>query len=154
LTLESHLGQLRAIQLPIRVRHLGAKDSHDLRVDRLPWLHQRAPQLVGLDHVRTKLAQPRSHGAFAAAKPSGQPHAQHHSPRLILAALTVFAMSIAIVRGPTPPGTGVYAPATSNAFGCTSPTMVDPRFRKFSARLPFPAKNFSNSSLSVMRLMP
>src|SRR5207245_7914475 len=34
-------------------------------------------------------------------------------PRRILAAFTVFTISIAMVRGPTPPGTGVIAPATS-----------------------------------------
>ena len=42
------------------------------------------------------------------------------------AALIVFAMSIAIVSGPTPPGTGVIAPATSATSGCTSPTSTDP----------------------------
>ena len=34
-------------------------------------------------------------------------------PRLRRAAFTVLLISMAIVRGPTPPGTGVIAPATS-----------------------------------------
>ena len=39
------------------------------------------------------------------------------------AALSVFTSSIAIVIGPTPPGTGVIAPATSlTASKSTSPT--------------------------------
>jgi hypothetical protein len=42
------------------------------------------------------------------------------------AALTVFAISIAIVSGPTPPGTGVKAPAFSATSGCTSPTSTEP----------------------------
>src|SRR5712691_13336003 len=56
-------------------------------------------------------------------------------PRLILAALTVFAISIAIVSGPTPPGTGVMAPAISATSGCTSPTRTDPFARNVSSRL-------------------
>src|SRR6476646_11096366 len=38
-------------------------------------------------------------------------------PRRNLAARTVFAMSIEIVKGPTPPGTGVIAPADSATSG-------------------------------------
>ncbi len=41
----------------------------------------------------------------------------------IIAAFTVFFISIAIVIGPTPPGTGVIAPATFSAVSnSTSPT--------------------------------
>ena len=43
------------------------------------------------------------------------------------AAFTVFAISIAIVSGPTPPGTGVSAPAVAATSGCTSPTSTEPR---------------------------
>ncbi len=44
---------------------------------------------------------------------------------LISAALSVFFISIAIVIGPTPPGTGVIAPATFSALSnSTSPTRV------------------------------
>src|SRR5271156_885139 len=61
------------------------------------------------------------------------------SPRRILAALTVLYISIAIVRGPTPPGPGVKAPATSATSGCTSPTRVEPFVRNVSSRFVFPA---------------
>ena len=48
---------------------------------------------------------------------------QHGLSPAAAAAFTVFAISIAIVSGPTPPGTGVSAPATSATDGsCTSPT--------------------------------
>ena len=62
-------------------------------------------------------------------------------PLRIFAAFTVLAISMAMVRGPTPPGTGVIAPATSAALGCASPTSVDPFVRKLSSRLALPAKN-------------
>ena len=40
-----------------------------------------------------------------------------------------------MVRGPTPPGTGVSAPATSATAGCTSPTTTDPRRAKSAWRV-------------------
>ncbi len=42
------------------------------------------------------------------------------------AAASVFLSNSAIVSGPTPPGTGEIAPATSATDGCTSPITVDP----------------------------
>ena len=42
------------------------------------------------------------------------------------AAATVLASSMATVMGPTPPGTGVRAPATSATSGATSPTIRSP----------------------------
>ncbi len=50
------------------------------------------------------------------------------------AAASVFLSSIAIVSGPTPPGTGDSAPATSATSGCTSPTVSDPRRSNASRR--------------------
>ena len=49
-------------------------------------------------------------------------------------AVSVFLSSIAIVSGPTPPGTGVSAPATSATAGCTSPTTSAPRRSNASRR--------------------
>ena len=49
--------------------------------------------------------------------------------------VSVFFRSIAIVSGPTPPGTGVSAPATSATAGCTSPTTSEPRFVEASRRV-------------------
>jgi hypothetical protein len=53
---------------------------------------------------------------------------------------------MAMVSGPTPPGTGVIAPAISATSGCTSPTSVDPFVRNDSSRLAFPAKRRANST--------
>ena len=57
-------------------------------------------------------------------------------------------ISITMVKGPTPPGTGVKAPATARtSSGCTSPTSTEPRFcnvargagyRERSCALPLP----------------
>ena len=57
------------------------------------------------------------------------------SPTECRARLTVFFISIAIVIGPTPPGTGVMADATVlTASKSTSPTMRYPRFLVASGR--------------------
>ena len=58
------------------------------------------------------------------AMPPVRPTRSRASPQAApTAALTVFAISIAIVSGPTPPGTGVSAPATcATSRACTSPT--------------------------------
>jgi hypothetical protein len=51
-----------------------------------------------------------------------------------MAAFTVLAISIAMVNGPTPPGTGVMAPAISATSGWTSPTKVEPLAKNVSSR--------------------
>src|SRR6266446_327735 len=50
------------------------------------------------------------------------------------AAFTVLLMSMVMVMGPTPPGTGVSAPAVLIALGWTSPTRALPFARNFSRR--------------------
>src|SRR5260221_3911644 len=55
-------------------------------------------------------------------------------PRRRRAAFTVLFMSMVMVMGPTPPGTGVSAPAVFAASGCTSPTRAEPLARHFSRR--------------------
>src|SRR5450432_1202069 len=76
-------------------------------------------QLVRLNQVATQIAQGVSGERFAARETPRESYAEH---RCRSAALTVLAMSMAMVNGPTPPGTGVYAPANSRtASGSTSP---------------------------------
>src|SRR5688572_6670742 len=70
------------------------------------------------------------------------------------AALTVFAISIAIVSGPTPPGTGVRAPAVAATSGCTSPTSTEPRFSNTCRRSLWRPKIRLASSADVTELMP
>src|SRR6185436_1181280 len=61
----------------------------------------------------------RSAGAKAAARHGRRRHHATYLPYLTLcsAAKSVFLSNIAIVNGPTPPGTGVSAPATPSTFG-------------------------------------
>src|SRR2546423_143669 len=49
------------------------------------------------------------------------------------AAFTVLLMSMVMVMGPTPPGTGVSAPAVLTAPGWTSPTRALPLAQNFHA---------------------
>src|SRR5439155_25211600 len=61
-------------------------------------------------------------------------HQAYLTVRRSSAARTVFFRSIATVSGPTPPGTGVSAPASSATAGCTSPTTTEPRRSKSWSR--------------------
>jgi hypothetical protein len=47
-------------------------------------------------------------------------------PSLLLKLVMVLLSSMAMVMGPTPPGTGVIAPAVANASADTSPTVLFP----------------------------
>jgi hypothetical protein len=96
--------------------------------------HQSVGNLIGTDDVAAKFAHHGGYGALATTDPAGQANAEHHwleagwleagrletgraavTPagwaRLSRAALIVLLMSMAMVSGPTPPGTGVMAPA-------------------------------------------
>ena len=87
---------------------------------------------------------PRTSSSTRAARPprptrawtrSGPPFRRSPDhPPAAEAAASVFLSSSAIVIGPTPPGTGVSAPATSATSGCTSPTTSEPRFSKVARR--------------------
>ena len=72
------------------------------------------------------------------------------SVRRASAALIVFASNIAIVKGPTPPGTGVSAPATHATSGCTSPVTTDPRLSKAASFLE-PAPNSCSTWARLVR---
>src|SRR5579872_1725995 len=102
----------------------------DNRVVRLASRQQHlVPQLIGFDQVASESSERVPHETFAARQPPCQPYSQH---KCCSAAVTVFAISIAIVSGPTPPGTGVYAPASSSAASrSTSPTSPLPSAARF-----------------------
>jgi len=84
-------------------------------------------ELRGLVEVERPAAagrQPLAHLRLAGRDAAGEADAQQGSPQSAFkAARTVFAISISIVKGPTPPGTGVSAAATAaTSTACTSPT--------------------------------
>ena len=66
----------------------------------------------------------------------------------------MFLSSIAIVSGPTPPGTGDSAPATSATSGWTSPTTIDPRRSNASRRFEPAGNSRSTSARSATWLVP
>ena len=82
---------------------------------------------VGVENLTIPIAQQGRHRRLPRGDPAGESDAQHQgwdltaagarAPRRSLAALTVLLISMAMVSGPTPPGTGVYAPATSTTSG-------------------------------------
>ncbi len=66
--------------------------------------------LIGLDEETSQSHELLRHKTLAAGQASGQPDFQHEAPpawRLRSAEATVFAINMAMVSGPTPPGTGV-----------------------------------------------
>src|ERR1051325_10097122 len=74
--------------------------------------------------VKHPPAPPPPPRRLAAGEAAGEADRQDQ-PRLRSAAVTVFFISMAIVIGPTPPGTGVIAPATSlTRAKSTSPTVA------------------------------
>ena len=65
-------------------------------------------QFVGLDEMAAELGQRFAHEALAAREPAGESDFQHErsEPR-VPRPRTVLTISMAMVSGPTPPGTGV-----------------------------------------------
>src|SRR6185437_1540390 len=110
---------------------------------------------VGVNHRHATGAQHLRYRAFAARQPARQSDPCHFGSRRRCAAARVFFINIAMVSGPTPPGTGVKALASAHAArGSTSPTSVLPRLANSSRRFSFPGKNLSTSSACVMRFTP
>src|ERR1019366_6217909 len=84
--------------------------------------HHRMADFIRLDQQATVTGQRLADKRFSAGDAARQPNLQH-TPKRRSAEATVLTMSMAMVRGPTPPGTGVYAPAHSTtSMGSTSPT--------------------------------
>src|SRR5262249_25410294 len=154
--IEGQRGQPSAINRAVRAQNLPAKGFHQLLVDRLAGAVELVHNLVGVNHFSAQVREYSGDRGFAAGHAAGQAHAQHRylRPRRMVQAFTVLAMSMAIVNGPTPPGTGVMAPATSAARGSTSPTSVEPFSANAFWRAASPEKNLSNSLWSVILLMP
>ena len=85
----------------------------------LAGLEHFVAQRIDFQNLAIEIAQHAGHGGFSGCDSAGQADAQHQrsllhaaatgarEPRRMRAAFTVLLMSIAIVSGPTPPGTGV-----------------------------------------------
>src|SRR5450432_4560428 len=128
---------------------------------------------IGIQYGKTQLAQHRADRALPAGDSAGKPQTKHErfyramalcagfvednfpegSPRRSRAAFTVLLISMVMVIGPTPPGTGVSAPATLAASGCTSPTSAEPLALNFSMRAGEFLKSRSASAASGTRFV-
>ena len=112
-----------------------------------------ACERVRLDDAHAQAAKSGEHHALPRRDAAGERDAQHQRSRAApSAARTVFDSSIATVSGPTPPGTGVSAPATSATSGWTSPTISDPCFAKTASRGDPAGNQRPTSSESVTRV--
>src|SRR5277367_3280450 len=114
-TSKRQFGKRASIQASIGANDLRAEALDDAVVDRPPRLHELAPNLIGVDDRNPEVREHAAHRRLAAAQSAGKSNAQHQAgkPRRILAARTVLDISMAMVSGPTPPGTGVNAPLTA-----------------------------------------
>ncbi len=111
----------------IRGEDAASKFAHHILVSVGPGLDQTVGDLVGIQHAAAKFAKNRGDRGLSGGDSARQAHAQHQGlaatapgafigaacARLRRAAFTVLLISKAMVSGPTPPGTGVIAPATS-----------------------------------------
>ncbi len=126
---ESQLCELAPIDASVGAENPRAEMLHNVFVDLGSRRHQLVSDPICLNNPRPELAKNVSDRAFAASEATGQAYAKQDdpccsgdaevsaAPRRRRAALMVFAISMAMVSGPTPPGTGVRAPATSATAG-------------------------------------
>src|ERR1035437_2912459 len=83
-------------------------------------------EFIRVDQQTSIAGQRLADKLFSADDAARQPDFQH-TPERRSAEATVLTISMAMVSGPTPPGTGVYAPARSTTpMGSTSPTSTLP----------------------------
>src|ERR1700733_7605193 len=74
---ERNLRQRTAIQPSIRQYHTFAKMVDDARIDRLPWLHQLAPDHVCLDDMRAMSRKQSCRSGLPASETACKADAQH-----------------------------------------------------------------------------
>jgi|SRR5690242_13828804 len=127
--IKGNLSQLGAVDAGVGIEDRISKMAYDCIVGASARLEQFVSDLVSIENISSSCSKHLSDAGFAAGQPPGETNSQAHgsaNPRRMQAALTVFDMSMAMVSGPTPPGTGVIAPATFATAGWTSPISVDP----------------------------
>src|ERR1017187_9868750 len=122
---------------------------------RLPALSQNfVAQFIGLNQETSEAHQRFAHESLPAGKAACQP-GLYHRPASRSAEATVFAINMAMVKGPTPPGTGVYALAFSTtSSGSTSPTRRLPLLSKDASFSGEFRKMRAASARSSIRLVP
>ena len=117
---EDELAQPLAVHAAVGGQDLAAEGPHHVGMGRPPGGHHIVGDAVEVERGQARLRQAAQDVGLAAGDSAREADPQDEHPR---AAFTVFFMRRAIVKGPTPPGTGVRAEATSRTEGaCTSPT--------------------------------
>lgn len=126
---ESKLGELWAVDGRVGIQDFTTEVLHHLEIDILAGLQELVRYVIRKNDVNTKAMKHFAYYGFSTGDTAGQANSQHEvvlgyfcncvtsTLRRSLAALRVLAISMAIVNGPTPPGTGVRAPATSATSG-------------------------------------
>src|SRR4051794_36522806 len=158
LVLEYNLRDSYAIHGAVAAHRIRAETLSDRREAGGSRRYYFAREHVGVHDGHAGIAQPTGNVRLACGNPARQRNLPDHIAAFPLvlssAAVTVFRRTMATVIGPTPPGTGVMAPAISSTSGCTSPTSTLP-FSANCARLRLPsAKMRSTSAAVVSELMP
>src|SRR5437764_696316 len=97
----------------VRRENARAKFADDGGMHGLTGFKQSVRDSIGIDQTAAEFDEHQPHRALTGGNSSRQPHSKHQSRRRMRAALSVFFIRIAIVIGPTPPGTGVIIDATS-----------------------------------------
>src|SRR4029077_5091223 len=124
--------------------------AHDFMMRGIAGFDERVRYRIGVEDGKAHFTQHGADRAFAAGDAASDPKTEHErfylavtldcgcfaadAPRRRRAAFTVLLISMVMVMGPTPPGTGVRAPATFMASGCTSPTSAEFLTRNFARR--------------------
>ncbi len=86
----------------------------------------RSASTIGTPASRKRLGDVALAGGDAARERNLPDHIADFPVALMLRRRHRIPSTMATVSGPTPPGTGVIAPATSSTSGCTSPTSTLP----------------------------
>src|SRR5579863_4518453 len=102
--MEHQRPQPPAIHRSIRVEDAGSKLANHGIIRCPARLQNLVAQFIRADQITAQVRQRAAHEALAAGEPARQSYAEHVCRS---ASATVLAISMAIVRGPTPPGTGV-----------------------------------------------
>ncbi len=112
---EDHRGERRPVQSAVGREDAGAERVGDLGEDRAPRRGDVARHRVEVERVAAAAGQPSQDVGLAARDAAGQADPQHAPPlrRRRPPRAPCSRSACAMVSGPTPPGTGVRAPATS-----------------------------------------
>jgi len=101
-----HHPQPASLDIFILIENRTTKCCHDRLVTRPTFLKQLMTQFISLQQMAAQANQLCPYSGLAGRHSPRQSDLQHYLCRPS-AACTVFDINMAIVRGPTPPGTGV-----------------------------------------------